>query len=209
MAKIALNKSALQKEREQIRLYQRVLPSLDLKRQHLTLELGRAREAITQAREEVDRLSVRIAQQLPMLANTEIEVTGLVQVQSAQVEEENVVGVKVPMLVGVECTVRNYSMLAKPHWVDVLVERLKQSVELRAQVQVAEERVRRLDRAVRRTTQRVNLFDKILIPTAKRNIRRIQIFLGDAERAAIVRAKRAKAKRLREQPAMASQGDAV
>ena len=46
--------------------------------------------------------------------------------------------------------------------------------------------------AVRRITQRVNLFEKILIPTAKHNIQRIQIFLGDAERSAVVRSKLAK-----------------
>ena len=49
-------------------------------------------------------------------------------------------------------------------------------------------------RAVRRITQRVNLFEKILIPNAQKNIQRIRIFLGDAERSAVVRSKLAKAK---------------
>ena len=51
-----------------------------------------------------------------------------------------------------------------------------------------------LDLAVRRITQRVNLFEKILIPTAKKNIQRIRIYLGDAERAAVVTSKLAKVK---------------
>ena len=167
------------------------------------------REALqsqAQARAEVDRLSARIEEQLPMLANREIDVSGLVRFLSAQIREENVVGVRVPALVSVECVVQPYSMLAKPHWVDVLVERLKQAVEAHTQVQVAAERVRRLDRAVRRTTQRVNLFEKILIPDAKKNIRTIQIFLGDAERAATVRSKLAKAKHQGQQQAFADVG---
>ena len=49
--------------------------------------------------------------------------------------------------------------------------------------------------AVRRITQRVNLFEKVLIPQADTNIQRIQIYLADAERAAVVRSKIAKAKR--------------
>jgi len=201
VAKEALNKGALQKQREQLKLYQRVLPSLDLKRQQLTLEVNRAKEELAKIRAEVDRLSARIAQELPMLANREIPVSGLVELQSGQLGEQNVVGVKLPVLSGIECTVRPYSMLAKPHWVDVLVERLKDVAEARLRVQVAGERVRLLERAVRRTTQRVNLFDKILIPTARKTIRRIQIFLGDEERSAIVRSKLAKAKRLHEQAA--------
>lgn len=198
MAKEALNKGALQKQREQLKLYQRVLPSLDLKRQQLTIEVKRAGEELAKIRAEVDNLSARIAQELPMLANREIQVAGLVELRSGQLGEENVVGVKLPVLSGIECTVRPYSMLAKPHWVDVLVERLKDVAEARLRVQVAAERVRILQQAVRRTTQRVNLFDKILIPSARETIRRIQIFLGDEERSAIVRSKLAKAKRLRE-----------
>jgi V/A-type H+-transporting ATPase subunit D len=49
--------------------------------------------------------------------------------------------------------------------------------------------------AVRRVTQRVNLFDKVLIPGAKRDIARIRIFLSDLDRSAVVTSKMAKAKR--------------
>ena len=55
--------------------------------------------------------------------------------------------------------------------------------------------------AVRRVSQRVNLFEKVLIPNARRDIARIQIFLSDVERAAVVTSKIAKAKRARERAA--------
>ncbi len=189
MAKLNLSKSGLQKQRDELRLYQRVLPSLDLKRMQLSAELKRARQQLTEAEAAVEKLNQRIAEQLPMLANREIDVSGLVQVESFQVEEENLVGVKLPALGEVNCQVGPYSMLAKPHWVDVLVDQLKQMVEQKTRVVVAAERVRLLEQAERRITQRVNLFDKILIPTAKKNIQKIQIYLADAERAAVVRSK--------------------
>jgi V/A-type H+-transporting ATPase subunit D len=189
MAKLALSKSGLQKQREDMRLYERVLPSLDLKRMQLSAELKRARQQLAEAEAEVEKLNKRVAEQLPMLANREIDVSGLVQVESFRIEEENLVGVKLPKLVEVKCHVAEYSMLAKPHWVDMLVEQLKQMVEQKTRVQVAAERVRLLEQAERRVTQRVNLFDKILIPTAKKNIQKIQIYLADAERAAVVRSK--------------------
>jgi V/A-type H+-transporting ATPase subunit D len=50
--------------------------------------------------------------------------------------------------------------------------------------------------AVQKITQRVNLFDKMLIPRTRENIRKIGIFLADSERAAVVRAKIAKSRRL-------------
>ena len=81
-----------------------------------------------------------------------------------------------------------------PFWVDALAVAVQKAVSLRLAQQVRKERVRRLEEAVRRTTQRVNLFEKVLIPTARENIRRITVFLADAERAAVVRSKIAKAR---------------
>ena len=206
MAKVALNKSALHKQREELRLYERLLPSLDLKRMQLTGELKRAKDSHARERAEVERERDRIAGQLPMLANREIDLSGLARVESVQMEEENVVGVKLPVLMGVTFTLHEYSMLAKPHWVDVLVDQLQRMVELRARVQVAQERVRRLERAVRRITQRVNLFEKVLIPAARENIKHIQTFLADAERAAVIRSKITKAMHERERRTSAGRG---
>jgi V/A-type H+-transporting ATPase subunit D len=129
-----------------------------------------------------------------MLANPDIEVRGLVKMTAFELDEENVVGVRLPRLLRVECEVADYSLLARPAWVDLVVDRLKEVAEERTRLLVLAERVRILELQERRTTQRVNLFEQILIPTAKRNIQRIQIFLGDAERAAVVRSKLAKAK---------------
>ncbi len=189
MAKLNLSKGGLQKQRDDLRQFQRVLPSLDLKRMQLMGELKRAQQQLQEAETEVKGLYQRIAEQLPMLANRNIDVSGLVKVDAIEIGEENLVGVKLPVLQGVKCTVLNYSMLAKPHWVDTLVEQLKQMVEQKTRVQVAADRVRLIAQAVRKTTQRVNLFDKILIPTAKANIKKIQIYLADAERAIVVNSK--------------------
>lgn len=198
MAKLKLSKSALAQERSQLKLYERTLPSLDLKRRQLSVELTRAKRTLAEARQAVAELESNIGDQLPMLANPDIELSGLVEMTDFELIEENVVGVRLPLLQRIHCTVADYSLLAKPAWVDVLVERLKDAAEQRTQVLVAAERVRILQYQEKRVTQRVNLFDKILIPTAKRNIQRIQIFLGDAERAAVVRSKIAKAKQARQ-----------
>ena len=206
MAKLTLSKSALAQERSQLKLYERTLPSLDLKRRQLSAELARATQALAAARAAVAELEGDIGNQLPMLANSGIELSGLVQMTDFELVEENVVGVRLPLLKRIHCTVADYSLLAKPAWVDVLVQRLKDAAELRTQVLVAEERVRILQYQEKRVTQRVNLFDKILIPTARRNIQRIQIFLGDAERAAVVRSKLVKAKQARQRNTLLQRG---
>ena len=78
--------------------------------------------------------------------------------------------------------------------VDFLVECLQRMCMMRVHLQVHRERVVRVNQQVRRITQRVNLFEKVLIPRAKENIKRIQIGLGEQERSAVVRSKIAKKK---------------
>ena len=194
MAKLKLSKHALHEQQEQLKLYQRLLPSLDLKRRQLSIEVKNAQEEYEAARSAVDALETRIGEELPMLADKDFRLGGLVQLKSCKVVEQNVVGVKLPFLDSIDCTVADYSQLATLPWVDMLVQRLKDATEQRMRAEIAGERRSILQTAVRRITQRVNLFEKILIPTAKQNIQKIRIYLGDAERASVITSKLAKKK---------------
>ena len=198
MARLKLSKSALQQEHIKLKLYVKLLPSLELKRRQLAIELDKARREYAATRTEVERLEARVGAELPMLANTEIELKDLVKMTALDIGQENVVGVRLPVLKEVECQVAEYSPLAKPAWVDALAERLVDAAAARTRIQVAAERVRILGRAERRITQRVNLFEKILIPRTRKSIERIQIWLGDLGRAAVVQAKLAKARQVRD-----------
>jgi V/A-type H+-transporting ATPase subunit D len=177
-----------------MKLYQRLLPSLDLKRRQLIGELSRARVEYEEARKTAASLMEGVSRQLPMLANREVPVSGLVKVREVKTHQENIVGVKIPVVDEVICDVAPYSMLVRRHWVDSVVDKLKQMARLKAEEEAAKVQVKRLELGVRRITQRVNLFEKILIPESKATIARIQIFLGDAERSAVVRSKISKQK---------------
>ncbi len=189
MGKLVLSKSGLQKERESMRLYERVLPSLELKRMQLTSELKRARQILLDVQAETESRLLKVSQQLPMLADAQTDLNGLVHVASIDIQEENVVGVRLPLLVDVQCRITDYAMLARPHWVDMLTDELVRMVRQKALVQVTADRVQLLEKALRKVTQRTNLFEKILIPRAKGNIRKIRIYLADADRASVVRSK--------------------
>ena len=195
MGSFALNKSSLKAERDRLETYERFLPSLDLKRQQLLLEFKNVEKALAARRREIDETIGLLEGLLALLGASTIDLSDYVRVQAVEIDEENVVGVRLPRLSRVEFALEPYSTLAKPFWVDTLVEYLQKVNTLRIHEQVERERVRRLDEAVRKITQRVNLFEKVLIPTAQKNILRIRIYLGDAERAAVVRSKIVKTKR--------------
>jgi V/A-type H+-transporting ATPase subunit D len=194
---LALNKSSLKQQRDQLKMFRRFLPSLDLKRQQLLAALKEARNELAAVQREIEGLDDELKDILPLLGSSTIgtrDLTSLVSIRSVRIEEQNVLGTELPIAREVDFDVKDYSTLVTPFWVDLLVGKVEQLAELRVHLQVREERVKRLDYAARKITQRVNLFEKVLIPQARENIRRIVIFLSDQERAAVVRSKIAKNK---------------
>jgi V/A-type H+-transporting ATPase subunit D len=206
VAKVKLSKNEMARQRNQLKLYSKLLPSLDLKRRQLTIEQDKARKELESTRRAVDELETHIGAELPMVANRDIEISGLVTMTAFELGEENVVGVRLPRLDRIDCAIADYSLAGKPVWVDIMVARLRDAAEQRTRVQVAEERVRLLGQAVRRTTQRVNLFERVLIPEAKETIKRIMIHMGDQERSAVANSKLTKAKIKRQQAALLGGG---
>lgn len=207
MAKLKLSKQALHHQQEQLKLYKRLLPSLDLKRRQLTMETQRAQDEYAAAVAATDALETRIGEELPMLADEELKLHDLVVVTGYKRGEQNVVGVRLPVLESLDCQVADYSYLGTPQWIDLLVQRLKDAKTSRLHAEIAAERLEILRVQVRRVTQRVNLFEKILIPSAHKNIQRLRIYLGETERSAVVTSKLAKSKQLHERNALTEAGE--
>lgn len=198
MVKTTLGKKDLQKEKQRLKLYLKMLPSIDLKRTQLMAEHARAKNEMTVSKKESEYILADVAKKLPVMANRDVTLEGLVKISSLVIEEKNLVGIKAPFLKEIVYEERDYSMLATPSWIETYIKLLKKAVEQRIRVQVMSLRVEKLSHAVRRITQHVNLFEKILIPTAKKNIQKIQIILGESERNAVVRSKLAKALHIRQ-----------
>jgi V/A-type H+-transporting ATPase subunit D len=192
---VALSKSSLQQQRDRLRLFQRFLPSLELKREQLTAEYKKATAELADAERAAASAGRSLTALLPLLGTSETKLSGLVRVRRVEVAEEDVLGLRLPTLRHVEFEVAHYSLLATPAWLDDAVSCIREAATQRLRVRVYRERVARMQGAVRRVSQRVNLFEKVLIPGAERDIARIRIFLSDVERSAVVTSKIAKGKR--------------
>lgn len=195
MAKKALNKSVLHKETKQLKTFKKFLPSLDLKRRQLLVEQKKCLAQEASLTSQLLKLEKQVEAELPMLSCGFVKLDDLVSVDRVQVEQENLVGVELPVLNKVDVKIKEYSLLGKPHWVDFMVQCLQQAITLNMELKILQQRNELLDVAVKKITQRVNLFDKVLIPRSEQHIRKIKIVLSDAERAGVVRAKIAKSKR--------------
>jgi len=198
MARLSFSKASLHKEGAQLKRYKQYLPSLDLKRKQLIAERSKAITELTGTEERIRQCYFIVEEQLPMLSNEHIDLADLVTVKQVIINEENLVGIKLPKLHDFEIQCKAYSLLSKPHWVDLVVVQLKEMLELQIRLKINQQRLTILQQAVKKVTQRVNLFDKVLIPKTQTNIAKIRIFLSDAERSAVVRAKITKQKRLKD-----------
>ncbi len=196
MAKQSISKSALKKNRDQLRLLERFLPSLDLKRQQLLTEQKKAQQQLITIQEQLETATQPLDWIFKLLSAWNLDLEGLVTVDSVVIEEENIVGARLPIAREVKFKTADYSILATPFWIDQLIEYVQRLATIRIHIQIATERVQRLNLQVRRITQRVNLFEKRLIPEARANIKWIQIGLGEQERSAVVRSKISKKKRV-------------
>jgi V/A-type H+/Na+-transporting ATPase subunit D len=201
VARLQLSKSALSREQKNLATYQKFLPSLDLKRQQLMAERVKAARAMEDTRARIEALCQEVRENLRMLSNRDVDLAGLVTLKDIRFGSENVVGTRLPTLEAIDVEVQPYALLAKPHWVDTTAALLRDMLELRIRAQIAERRLALLGRAVKTITQRVNLFDKVLIPDTRKNIKRIRIFLADGEKAAVVRSKISKRKHAEAIPA--------
>jgi V/A-type H+-transporting ATPase subunit D len=198
MPRLLFSKASLHKESAQLKRFRQYLPSLDLKRQQLIVERNKAIAQLSKTENLISDCQSIVHEQLPMLADEQINLEGLVSIKEVTISEENRVGIKVPYLQGVDIELNPYSFLTKPHWVDLVVLQLKEMMELKISLKVNQQRLEILQQAVKKVTQKVNLFDKVLIPKTQKNISNIKIYLSDMERASVIRAKITKQKRLKD-----------
>jgi len=192
--KTKLNKTAMKKQRDALAKYQKFLPILVLKKMQLQLVIQQVEAVIKTRRRELEDVLAGIRPWAWLLSDPEYDVNDYLRIETVRTKKDNVAGVEVPDFEAVVFKERPYSLFVTPGWLDPALEALKRLVALREELRVLLEQEAVLREELRTTTQRVNLFEKRLIPDLKEDIRRIKIFLGDEETAAVGRAKLAKGK---------------
>ncbi len=188
------NKTALKQQRDGLAKYQKFLPILLLKKMQLQLVVRQMEPVIAAKRKEIADMVASVSPWAGLLTDEAVDIEDYLQIQEVQVRKDNIAGVEVPEFDRVTFRQAAYSLFTTPAWLDKALEYLGRLVAAREELRVLSEKEALLREELRTTTQRVNLFEKKLIPELKENIRRIKIFLGDDETSAVGRAKLAKGK---------------
>lgn len=194
MAKIKLTKNEQKVQKDALKMYQRYLPTLTLKKQQLQTEIRAIDAKAREVRDARKALEKEFDEWIAVFADTESFGRDTVRVCNIRKGTGNIAGVKIPIYEGADFTRAEYDLYETPVWIDMAADRMERALELDLEAEVLDEQVRLLSKELRTTTQRVNLFEKVKIPEAKENIRKISVFLGDERVAAVVRSKISKRK---------------
>ena len=194
MAKTKLTKGELKQQRDALRQLRRYLPTLQLKKQQLQLEILQHTRQLRQKEEEEKKTLSGIERWAKLLADEGVDLRPFIIPENIVSVPKNIAGVDIPVFDRAEFAPDEYDLFLMPHWIDFAVEALKELALIRAQIEVMEKGISVLRQELRVTTQRVNLFEKVKIPEALESIRRIKIYLGDQMANAVGRSKIAKRK---------------
>jgi V/A-type H+-transporting ATPase subunit D len=193
--KIKLTRPELKRYRDELARFQRYLPMLKLKQQQLQMTLRDIQKAQAEAHQAVEEVQQRFDPYRAVLKDLSgINIRNLATPEQVRTSEMNIAGVTLPVFDEAIFPEITYSLFATPAWVDRALADMRELNRRRAQVEVLDRQYELLQKELTKIIQRVNLFEKVMIPDAKEAIRKIRIKLGDEMTAAVGRAKIAKSK---------------
>jgi V/A-type H+-transporting ATPase subunit D len=195
MADIKLSKNELRLQQNRLTTLQKYLPTLQLKKALLQTEIVEAKAEQLESEKNYNHIH-SITENYSGLMSEKISVDpqDFIKVKKIGKKYENIAGVEVPYFEYVTFEDVDYALFDTPPWLDPLIVSMRKLAEAGIKIDIAREKREALEKELRSVSIKVNLFEKILIPRSLKNIKKIKVFLGDQQLAAVSQAKVAKNK---------------
>jgi V/A-type H+-transporting ATPase subunit D len=195
MAQIKLTKTELRVQQIKLAQLQKYLPTLQLKKAMLQVEVNLSQQEIEQLMNQFHQQEKIITRFSALFTDRSInDFFSALNINEIQKTHENIAGVDIPVFENIVFSSPSYMLFDTPIWYESAIDAVKKLLTLREKEKIAQEKKKALEKELREVSIRVNLFEKIMIPRAPDNIKKIKIFLGDQQLAAVSQAKVAKKK---------------
>lgn len=178
MIKFQYNKTSLQGLDKQLKMRVRALPTIKNKESALRSEVKKAKEV---ADEFDTKLSDTLNSINDMLQLYDEYRPDILTVKDVDMSVKKIAGVRTPVLDHVEYEVQDFSLFNTPGWFLDGIQHVKEIVHIALEREFYMRKMELLDRARKKTTQKVNLYEKVQIPGFQEAIRKIKRFLEDEE----------------------------
>ncbi len=178
MIKYQFNKTSLGELGKQLKMRERALPTIKSKESALRVEVKKAKDRAVELTRELREVMGRYDYMVELWGEFD---TSLVSIVDVQLSVQKIAGVQIPLLGEVQYSIKEYSRLTAPMWIEDGVQILKDLSRLSLESEVYVKRQEILERARKKTTQKVNLYEKVQIPGYEEAILKIKRFLEDEE----------------------------
>ena len=176
--KFQYNKTSLQQLEKQLKIRVRTLPIIKNKESALRLEVKRCKEEATALE---DSLEKQIQHYEAMFALWNEFDPSLIKVNDVHLGIRKIAGVRVPVLDNVDFNIRPFSLFNRPKWYSDGIHLLKELASTAIEREFTIAKLGLLEHARKKTTQKVNLFEKVQIPGYQDALRKIKRFMEDEE----------------------------
>jgi V/A-type H+-transporting ATPase subunit D len=176
--KFQYNKTALQELEKHLKMRVRALPTIKNKEAALRVEVKRAKDETT-AYEKM--LAKKIAEYEKFVRIWGEFDNTLLAVKDLELSTKKVAGVKIPQLENIVFETKEFSLFNNPQWFLTGITILKELTTKAIEIEVHYRKSELLYLARKKTTQKVNLYEKVQIPGYQDAIRKIKRFLEDEE----------------------------
>ncbi|MDD3034821.1 MAG: V-type ATP synthase subunit D [Bacteroidales bacterium] len=176
--KFQFNKTSLNDLNKQLKVRTNALPTLKNKESALRFEVKRAKYRSDELVHKLES-SLKAYESMSGLWN-EFR-PDLIKVRDVILETVKVAGVKTPSLKEIIYDEATFNIFAEPLWYSDGIQILKDLSSLGIESEIYLEKMRLLDFSRKKTTQKVNLYEKVQIPGYQEAILKIKRFMEDEE----------------------------
>lgn len=177
--KFQYNKTSLGDLGKQLKMRQKALPTIKSKESALRSEVKRAKEAAQEFRTELARLEAEYDYMVSLWGEFDCDLLRIAD--HPPLTEQKIAGVRTPVLGEIVYEEKPYDLFSSPVWYAAGIGLLKRLSKLGIEYELFNRKMELLDFARRKTTQKVNLYEKVQIPGYEDAIRKIKRFLEDEE----------------------------
>lgn len=176
--KFQYNKTALHNLNKQLNIRLRALPTLKNKEAALRLEVKKAKDKTSDLKKQ---LQTKISGQKLSVGLWNEFSPELIRIESVKISSKKIAGVSIPVLDEIIFDEKDFSLFSKPDWFPDGISFVKDLADIVTERKFYERKMDLLDRARKKTTQKVNLYEKVQIPGYEDAIRKIKRFQEDEE----------------------------
>ena len=175
--KLQYNKTFIQQLQKQLAIREKALPTLKSKETALRLEVKKIGDRVVKLEQELKELTADISS----AENLWLEYPNILRIEKVDINIRNIAGVKVPEFADLEYRQIGIHFFHQQAWIPMGTDQLKKLIKKTAEIKVERKKYDLLNYARKKTTQKVNLYEKVQIPEFREGILKIKRYLEDQE----------------------------